>query len=57
LILRNTHENGKQDANEEVGATAALEEDPERWEEDGEDDLDDVAVKAMLAGLVLMVRV
>ena len=34
---------GQDDVDEEIGAAAALEEDTERREEDGEDDLDDVA--------------
>ena len=42
-VLRTRQEN----VDEQVGAASALEEDAERWQEDGEDDLDDVAVKAV----------
>jgi hypothetical protein len=41
---RNIAQNRQEDVDEEVCAAATLEEDSERWEEDGEDDLDDVAV-------------
>jgi len=37
--------NGQEDVDEEVCSAAALEEDTDGREEDGEDDLDDVAVK------------
>ena len=37
-------ENGEEDINEKVGIATSLQEHSERWEEDGEDDLDDVAV-------------
>ena len=36
-------EDGQQDVDEEVGAAATLKEDTERWEDDGENDLADVA--------------
>ncbi|KXS97571.1 hypothetical protein AC578_9788 [Pseudocercospora eumusae] len=39
----NVTQNRQEDVNEEVSAAATLEEDAEWWEEDGEDDLDDVA--------------
>jgi hypothetical protein len=39
-----TTEDGQEDVDEEVGATATLEEDSDGREEDGEDDLDNVAV-------------
>jgi hypothetical protein len=39
-----TTEDGQEDVDEEVGAAATLEEDSDGREEDGEDDLDDVAV-------------
>jgi hypothetical protein len=42
-LTRNVTENGEQDVDQEVGIAAALEEDTDRWQEDGEDDLDDVA--------------
>ena len=35
--------NGQQDVDEQVGATATLEEDTERWQEYGEDDFADIA--------------
>ena len=37
-------QDGKQDVDEEVGTASALEEDTDRRQDDGEDDLDDVAV-------------
>jgi len=37
----------KQDVNEEISAAAALEEDTERWQENGEDDFDDIAILAV----------
>jgi hypothetical protein len=39
-----TTEDGQEEVDEEVGAAATLKEDTERREQDGEDDLDDVAV-------------
>lgn len=39
----NVTQDGEEDVDEEIGAAATLEEDTERWEEDGEDDLADVA--------------
>jgi hypothetical protein len=39
----NITEYSEQDVDEEIGVTAALKEDTERWEHDGEDDLDEVA--------------
>ncbi len=36
-------EDGQEDVNQEVGTTPALEEDAERREDDGKDDLADVA--------------
>jgi hypothetical protein len=39
----NVTKDGQQDVDEEVGTTAALEEDTKRREDDGDDDLDDVA--------------
>lgn len=43
---------GQQDVDEEIGAAATLKEDTERWEDDGENDLADIAVRNMLAVLV-----
>ena len=42
-LTRNVAQDGEQDVDEEVGAAAALEEDSDGREEDGEDNLDDVA--------------
>ena len=41
---RNISQYCQEDVDQEVGIAAALEEDTERWEDDGEDDLADVAV-------------
>jgi hypothetical protein len=43
---RLTTKDGQQQVDEEVGTAAALEEDSERRQHDGADDLDDVAVGA-----------
>jgi hypothetical protein len=43
---RLTTEDGQEQVDEEVGTAAALEEDSERRQHDGADDLDDVAVGA-----------
>ena len=40
----NVAQDCEQDVDEQVRAASALEEDTERWEDDGEDDLDDIAV-------------
>ena len=40
---RNVTQDSQQDVDEEVGIASALEDNTERWEDDGEDDLDDVA--------------
>lgn len=39
----NVTQNGQQDVDEEISIAATLEEDTQRREEDGKDDLDDVA--------------
>jgi hypothetical protein len=44
MHTRNVTEDGQQDVDEEISIAAALEEDSNGWNEDGEDDLDDVAV-------------
>jgi hypothetical protein len=49
---RNITKNSQQDVDKEISIAAALEEDAQRWEDDGEQDLADVAVE-MLA-VVLM---
>lgn len=38
----NVTKNGQEDVDEEVGAATTLKEYTERWEENGDDDLDDV---------------
>jgi hypothetical protein len=43
LLTWNVTEDGQEDVNEEVGVASSLKEDTKRWEDDGEDDLDDVA--------------
>ena len=40
---RNVTEDGQEDVDKQVGAAATLEEDAERGQDDGDDDLDDVA--------------
>jgi hypothetical protein len=50
----NVTQDGQQDVDEEVGVAAALEEDTQRRDEDGEDDLDDVAVCPSLADTPLL---
>lgn len=49
---RNVTENGQQDVDKEIGIAAALEEDTQRREDDGEQDLADVAVRMLAAALV-----
>ena len=39
----NVTEDGQEDVDEQVGAAATLKEDAERGQDDGDDDLDDVA--------------
>ena len=50
MYVRNVTQDSEKDVDEEIGAAAALEEDTKGREEDGEDDLDDVAV-AVVSGL------
>jgi len=38
----NVPENSQEDVNEEVGIATTFQEDTNRWQDDGEDDLDDV---------------
>lgn len=45
----NVTQDGEQDVDEQVGAASALEEDTQRRQEDGKEDLADVAVGALLA--------
>jgi len=46
---RNVTQNGQQDVDEEISVAAALEEDTQRWEDDGEEDLADVAGRLLAA--------
>jgi hypothetical protein len=46
---RNVTENSQQDVDEEISIAAALEEDAQRWENDGEQDLANVAVGLLAA--------
>jgi hypothetical protein len=41
----NVTEDGQQDVDQKITTTAALEEDTQRWEDDGKDDLADVTVR------------
>jgi len=40
---RDVSEDGQQDVDEEVGIASTFKEDTQWWDEDGEDDLDDIA--------------
>lgn len=42
----------QEDVNEEVGVAAAFEENPERWEDDGEYDFADVAIFPMISAMI-----
>lgn len=42
-------QNGEQDVDEQVGAATTLKEDTQRWQEDGKDDLADVAVGSVVS--------
>ena len=50
---RNVTQDGQQDVDEEVGIASTLEEDTQRREEDGEDDLEDVAAHPLANDLSL----
>lgn len=53
---RNVTEDGQEDVDEQVGVAAALEEDTERREENGQDDFADIAVvKVSLAQAMNMI--
>ena len=41
---RNVAQNCQEDVDEEVGIATALEEDTKRWEDDGENNLADIAI-------------
>jgi hypothetical protein len=38
-------QDGEKDVDQEISTTSALEEDTERWEDDGKNDLEDIAAK------------
>ena len=46
---RNVTKNRQQDVDEEIGIAATLQEDTKRWQDDGEDDLDDVAAEKSIS--------
>lgn len=46
---RNVTQDGEQDVDEQVGTASALEEDTQRGQEDGKDDLADVAVGSIVS--------
>ena len=46
---RDVTKNRQQDVDEEIGIAAALQEDTKRWQDDGEDDLDDVAAEKSIS--------
>ena len=43
----NVTEAGQQDVDEDIGTAATLEEDTERWEDDGENNLADIAIESI----------
>lgn len=50
---RNVTQDGEQDVDEQISTAAALEKHTQRWQEDGKDDLADIAVfSTMLAALL-----
>ena len=53
---RNVTQDGQQDVDEEVGIASALEEDTERRKDDGEDDLEDVAIVLLATLSQIIVR-
>ena len=56
---RNVTQDGQTDVDENVGATSALQEDTQRGQDDGEDDLADIAIKesVIVAGAAIVVVV
>ena len=46
---RNVTKNRQQDVNEEIDVAATLQEDTKGWQDDGEDDLDDVAAEKSIS--------
>ena len=52
---RNVTQDSQQDVDEEVGIAATLEEDTKRWEDDGEEDLADIACSERHCGVVCFV--
>lgn len=53
---RNVTKDGQQDVDEEVGAAATLEEDTKRRQDDGKNDLDDVAITTQSAPSLFVLR-
>lgn len=52
---RDVTKNRQENVDEEICAAATLEEDAKRWQEDGEDDLDDVAETSLASfGCVML---
>lgn len=47
---------GQQDVDEEISSAATLKEDTERWEDDGENDLADIAVERVSNARKVVVR-
>lgn len=41
-------QDGEKDVDQEISTTSALEEDTERWEDDGKNDLEDIAAKKLV---------
>lgn len=46
---RDITQDGEQDVDEQVGAATTLEEDTQRWQENGKDDLANVAVGSIVS--------
>jgi hypothetical protein len=51
---REVTEDGEQDVDEEVGSAATLKEDTQRREEDGKEDLADIAVDTIISPLLVL---
>lgn len=48
-------QDGKEDVDEEVGTAATLEEDTHGREDDGKEDLADIAIRRVLVGIILVI--
>jgi hypothetical protein len=46
---RDVTQDGEQDVDEQIGTASALEEDTQRWQENGKDDLADVAARSIVS--------